>query len=243
MWRSKDKCRAWWFHNVPHGLQNRRRSCCRSRHRSFCWRRWGLPTPLFCPVVAGGVRAHLNARGLLLPSCWGKNPASPWQASLESANLALARVYGFLPRADEEPASSMERRGRRMGAARWDGSSLSPRNLTLLEGVADNTEEDGRGRGRGASSLHNLPLESRAILATETRLRRRQGRRKPRRGYKAEGRAERLLKRFGCTNDTMINKHPSPMKGRGQVCSNEEQFAFPLLICNQILYHVFLRQP
>jgi hypothetical protein len=33
------------------------------------------------------------------------------------------------------------------------------------------------------------------------------------------------------------------MKGRGQVCSNEEQFAFPLLICNQILYHVFLRQP
>jgi hypothetical protein len=32
------------------------------------------------------------------------------------------------------------------------------------------------------------------------------------------------------------------MKGQGQVCSNEEQFAFPLLICNQILYHVFLRQ-
>jgi hypothetical protein len=24
------------------------------------------------------------------------------------------------------------------------------------------------------------------------------------------------------------------MKGRGQVYSNEEQFAFPLLICNQI---------
>jgi hypothetical protein len=43
-----------------------------------------------------------------------------------------------------------------------------------------------------------------------------------RRGQKAEGRAERLLKRFGCANDTMINKHPSPMKGRGQVCSNEE---------------------
>jgi hypothetical protein len=29
--------------------------------------------------------------------------------------------------------------------------------------------------------------------------------------------------------------HSSPMKGRGQVCLNEEQFAFPLLICNQIL--------
>jgi hypothetical protein len=26
-----------------------------------------------------------------------KNPASPWRASLESANLALVRVYGFLP--------------------------------------------------------------------------------------------------------------------------------------------------
>jgi hypothetical protein len=52
-----------------------------------------------------------------------------------------------------------------------------------------------------------------------------------------------VLKRFGCANDTMINKHSSPMKGRGQVCSNEEQFAFPLLICNEILYRVFLRQP
>jgi hypothetical protein len=37
--------------------------------------------------------------------------------------------------------------------------------------------------------------------------------------------------------------HSLPMKGRGQVCSNEEQFAFPLLICNQNLYHVFLCQP
>jgi hypothetical protein len=82
--------------------------------------------------------------------------------------------------------------------------------------------------------LQNLPLESRAIPTTETRLRRRRGR-----GYKAEGRAERLLKWFRCANDTMINKHPSPMKGRGQVYSNEEQFAFPLLICNQILYHIF----
>jgi hypothetical protein len=26
-----------------------------------------------------------------------KNPASPWRASLESANLALACMYGFLP--------------------------------------------------------------------------------------------------------------------------------------------------
>jgi hypothetical protein len=54
--------------------------------------------------------------------------------SLESANLALARVYDFLPRADEEPASSMERQGRRTRAAHWDGSSSSPRNLTLLRG-------------------------------------------------------------------------------------------------------------
>jgi hypothetical protein len=90
---------------------------------------------------------------------------------LESTYLALVRVYGFLPRADEEPASSMERQGRRTGAVRWDGSSSSPRNLTLLAGAVDNTEEDGRGRGRGASSLQNLPLESRAMPATQTRLR------------------------------------------------------------------------
>jgi hypothetical protein len=99
-----------------------------------------------------------------------KNPASPWRASLESANLALARVYDFLPRADEELDYSMERLGRRTGVARWDDSSSSLRNLTLLVGAADNTEEDGRGRGRGASSLQNLPLESRAIPAMEMRL-------------------------------------------------------------------------
>jgi hypothetical protein len=79
-------------------------------------------------VVAGGVRAPLNARGTLLPSrsleesvlpsmrvdrfflrVEEKNPASPWRPSLESANLALARVHGFPPPADEEPASSMKR--------------------------------------------------------------------------------------------------------------------------------------
>jgi hypothetical protein len=91
-------------------------------------------------------------------------------ASLEYANLALARVYDFLPRADEEPASSMEHRGRHTGVARWDGSSSSPWNLTLLAGAMDSTEEDGRGRGRGASSLQNLPLELRAIPATQMRL-------------------------------------------------------------------------
>jgi hypothetical protein len=98
-----------------------------------------------------------------------KNHASPWRASLESANLALARVHGFLPRVDEEPASSMEHQERCTGAACYDGSSSSPRNLTLLAGAADSTEEGERGHGRGASSLQNLTLESRAIPATETR--------------------------------------------------------------------------
>jgi hypothetical protein len=36
--------------------------------------------------------------------------------------LTLACVYDFLHRADKEPASSMECRGRRMGAVHWDGS-------------------------------------------------------------------------------------------------------------------------
>jgi hypothetical protein len=51
-----------------------------------------------------------------------------------------------------------------------------------LAGVVDNIEEDWQGRGRGASSMQNLPLESRAIPATEKRLRRRRGRRKPEKG-------------------------------------------------------------
>jgi hypothetical protein len=38
-----------------------------------------------------------------------KKPASLWRVSLESANWALACMYDFLPRADEEPTSSMER--------------------------------------------------------------------------------------------------------------------------------------
>jgi hypothetical protein len=62
-------------------------------------------------------------------------------------------MYGFLPRADEEPTSSIKRQGRRTGAARWDDSSSSPWNLTLLAGAADRNKEDGWGRGRGASSL------------------------------------------------------------------------------------------
>jgi hypothetical protein len=56
-------------------------------------------------VITGGVCAHLNARGPRLR----KKPCLSMEASLESANLALARVCGFLPRADEEPTSSMER--------------------------------------------------------------------------------------------------------------------------------------
>jgi hypothetical protein len=60
-----------------------------------------------------------------------------------------------------------------------------------LRGATDNNEEDGRGRGRGASSLQNLPLESRTISVMETRLRRRRGRRKPEQGIEGgrQGRA------------------------------------------------------
>jgi hypothetical protein len=101
MWRSKDKSRAWWFQNLPHGLQNRHRSCCRSRHRS----RWGLPAPLFCLGHRWSSPRSPTASSFALR----EKPASPWRVSLESANLALAHVYSFLPRADEEPASSMER--------------------------------------------------------------------------------------------------------------------------------------
>jgi hypothetical protein len=63
-------------------------------------------------VVAGGdgvYQHHSSARSSLEESALTsmrvdrfylrveeKNPASPWLASLESANLAVARVYGFL---------------------------------------------------------------------------------------------------------------------------------------------------
>jgi hypothetical protein len=62
-------------------------------------------------------------------------------------------------------------------------------------GAADSTEEDGRGRGRGASSLQNLPLESRALPATETRLRRRQGRQKPEKGIKGRRQGKAYIKK------------------------------------------------
>jgi hypothetical protein len=113
---------------------------------------------------------------------------------LSMAGVAGVRQLGpctrvrLLPRSDEKTTTSMERWGRRTGAAHWDGSSSSLRNLTLLAGAVDNTEEDGRGRGRGASSLQNLSLESRAIPATETRLRQRRGRWKPKK--EIEGRRQ-----------------------------------------------------
>jgi hypothetical protein len=127
--------------------------------------------------------------------------------SLESANLALARVYGFLPRADEEPASSMDRRGRHTGQhtgtapLRHRETSLSWRWWRTAPRKTDGDVAAGPPPCRTS-------LESRAIPATGTR--------KVKAG---EGDRRR--------NDTMINKHPSPMKGQGQVCSNEEQFLSP----------------
>jgi hypothetical protein len=64
-----------------------------------------------------------------------------------------------------------------------------------LGGGGGSTEEDGRGRGRGASSLQNLPLESRAIPVTETRLRRRRGRRKPEKGIEGGRRGRAFIKK------------------------------------------------
>jgi hypothetical protein len=85
-------------------------------------------------------------------------------------------------------------------ATRWDGSSSSPRNLALLVGAADSTEEDGRGCDRRASSLQNLPLESRAIPATETRLRRRRGRRKPEKGMEGGRQGRAFIKKVRMRN-------------------------------------------
>jgi hypothetical protein len=66
-----------------------------------------------------------------------KNSASPWRASLESANLALVRVYVFLPRDNEEPASSM-------GASRkTHGSGVLGRLLVVT------AEPHSLGRGGG----------------------------------------------------------------------------------------------
>jgi hypothetical protein len=73
------------------------------------------------------------------------------------------------------------------GAARWGGSSSSPGNLTLLAGAAVSTEEDGRRRGRVASSLQNLPLELRVITATETR--------KPEKGIEGGRRGRAFIKK------------------------------------------------
>jgi hypothetical protein len=108
--------------------------------------------------------------------------------------MAVARVYGFLPRSYEEPTSSMERCGRRTGVVCWYSSSSSPQNLTLLAGAADITEEDERGCGRKASSLQT-PLESRAIPGTETRLRWRQGGRKLEKGIEVGRKGKAFIKK------------------------------------------------
>jgi hypothetical protein len=111
----------------------------------------------------------------ILPGRRWRSPHSPqcaWTASTFALRkkpcLSMVGVTGVRqlgrcarvqlpPWADEEPTSSMEHRGRRTWAARWDGSFSSPQNLILLARAADSTEEDGRGRDRGASSLQKLP--------------------------------------------------------------------------------------
>jgi hypothetical protein len=115
--------------------------------------------------------------------------------------------------------------------------------------VEGSSNEDRRGRGRGRRGRRTTPKKTDGDVAvglllaeppprvaghpcdrdeavtemTKAKLEKRiEG------GRRRRGGGERLLKRFRCANDTMINNHPSPMKGRGQVYSNEEQFAFPL---------------
>jgi hypothetical protein len=44
-----------------------------------------------------------------------------------------------------------------MGAAHWDSSSSSPRNLTLLAVAVDNIEEDRRGCDRGPPPCRTCP--------------------------------------------------------------------------------------
>jgi hypothetical protein len=161
MWRSKDKSRVWWFQKLPHGLQNHHRSCCRSRRRSCCQSRrrriWGLLATLFYP----GRR-------------W-RSPHSPqcaWTASsyvlrkklcLSMAGFTGVRQIGPCARVQLPPL------GRRRtdlfhvalrtthGAVGWDSSSSSPRNLTLLAGAADSTEEDRRGHGCGPPPCGTSP--------------------------------------------------------------------------------------
>jgi hypothetical protein len=120
-------------------------------------------------VITGGVYTHLNARGTLLPSCQGKKPC------LSFAGVAGVRQLGPCARV-RLPPSGRQRTSLFHGvlrkthaAARENGSSSSSWNLTLLAGVADNTEEDQQRSGCGASSLQNLPVESSAIPATEMR--------------------------------------------------------------------------
>jgi hypothetical protein len=195
MWRSKDKSRVWWFQNLPRGVENRRRSCCQS-HRRSCWRsrcrtRWGLPAPLF------------------YPGCRWRSPRSPqcaWTASSFTLRkkpclsmVGVAGVRQLSPCACVRlPPLGRRRTSLFHGAPRKTHCGGVLRRLLFvttephpLGGAVDSTEKDGQGRGRGASSLPNLRLESRAIPVTETRLRWRRGRRRPEKGIEGgrQGRA------------------------------------------------------
>jgi hypothetical protein len=125
-------------------------------------------------VVAGGVRTHLNACGPLLPLSRGKNCASPRWASLESTNFVLARVYGYLPWPDEEPTSSMERRGRHTGVAFGDDSCRCGTSLSWPV--------------QWTAPRKNLHLESRADPVTETRW-------KPEKGIEGRRPAKAFIKK------------------------------------------------
>jgi hypothetical protein len=130
-----------------------------------------LPAPLFC----------LGRR-------WRspRSPQCPWTASSfalkKKPYLSMAGVAGVCqvgPCAHVQlPPPGRRRTDLFHGAPRktHGGGALGWLLFVTAEphslgGAADSTEEDRQGRVRGASSLHNLPLESWAIPATETRLR------------------------------------------------------------------------
>jgi hypothetical protein len=116
--------------------------------------------------------------------CRWSPPTWPLRACMASSpGLTKNRP---LPWSAEEDA-----RGRRAGTTplRHRGTSLSWRGRRTTPRKTDGD------LAAGASSLQNLPLESRAIPATETRMRQRRGRQKPEKGIEGRRQGRAFIKK------------------------------------------------
>jgi hypothetical protein len=155
----------WWFQNLPCGLQNRCRSCCRSRHRSCYWtRHWRSPRSPQCAWTASSFalrkKPYLSMEGVTrvrqLGPCAPLRLPSPSRRRTDLFHGAPRKTHeggalGWLFFITAEPHSfdggDGQHRGRRTGTWPWGLLLVEP--PPRFTGHTCDGDEEGGSRRRG----------------------------------------------------------------------------------------------